>query len=158
MQDYFPKFPTISQLAAEETAPKLQLAPYSFLRFPNLFELASAEETAEAKRPKGLFEELLGGRSDILFQDAQQHRDRYDETTLALLQDLVTGKRRREELTKEEREMLDQAVCDFASYVPPKETKRTPKIEVRQSALKTEAPEHADIDIPAGTPNAYWWL
>ncbi len=125
---------------------------------PQTFKLL--HETATTSRPKGLFAELLGGDALVLHQDAEESPEKYDDGAISLLRRLVQGSQRKEELTPAERELLDRATLDFASYTKPAEKKVEP---VRSMQKQAEEPEdglsaEAFDDMPENNTSVYWWL
>jgi hypothetical protein len=120
-------------------------------------------ETAPPSEPASLFNGFLGGRLDVLTQDATAHPERYDNRTRAFLEELAGGARKLEELSSEEKGLLDSAVMDFAAFRPPKPAPAAkPQKEKKPALLRTEnellderAPQ---VDMPSGPMTAYWWL
>lgn len=161
--------------APDFLAPLVDLAPPSFPRFPSVEEfLMHAAGTqmhpllkltdAAPVEPASLFNGLLGGRLEVLTQDAAAHPDRYDEETRIFLEELDGGARKLKELSPADAEMLDRAVMDFASARPqnkPAPTKDPPKS--KKPALLVEEGELPDerapqVELPNGnTAAAYWW-
>lgn len=126
---------------------------------PTTFELA--EPIAETKRPQGLFAGLLSGHTEVLFEDATAHPEKYDASVVPLLTAILQGERKQGELTEQELHLLDKATLDFATYVPPAPTKKAPVAVVRKRLAVVEAEEEPPtpgIDVPVTDLPAYWWL
>lgn len=147
----FPKFPTVQEMLEHEhglkTHPLLRLA-----------------ETPP--RPTSLFQGLMGGRLEVLLQDAADHPERYDEVELLMLQELATGTRKLEGMTAAEREVLDRATLDYAAVRPPKDFKNAPipKPPAPKKPKLLEADqEFADgreplVETAGSVMSPYWWL
>jgi hypothetical protein len=145
-------------------------------KFPTPFALTqSAETNAEPKRREGLFTALIGDPA-VLYQEYLEEPEKFNPELGDLLQQLIAGQKKLDELRPSEMGQLDAAVLDFA------EPRRTPKPQV-QSAEEPRAPaalEHvlsledalADDSIeleyregalvpitdgPDESPPTYWW-
>jgi len=146
----FPKFPTVEELLQHEAGTS---------RHP-LLQLTDVPPPPE----RSLFQDLLGGRLEILTQDALDNPDRYEEGTRSLLTELMNGAKKREQLSPAEQRLLNRATIDFATYQPekpkagvaPPKQKTTPKL-LSLDVVMPETPkaEPVDPDMPAP---AYWWL
>ena len=122
--------------------------PVALPRFPTFFELLEQPEES-VKVPTGLFQLLLGGRIDILQEDATQNPDKYDETTRALLDQAV---HRKGSFTLSELDTLNQATVLFASAstkLPLQKQRPTPRRA--PLASKEELPPNAEVQ-------PFWWL
>ncbi len=142
-------FPSVEQILAHP------VNPHPLLRLA---------DTPPPSSPS-LFQGLLGGRLDVLVQDAVDHPERYDEATQLALQELTAGTRKLEAMTPAERSILDRATMDFAAYRPPPAPKNAPKPQPpgRKPRLVVAADELEDgrapqVEEPGGTMTPYWWL
>jgi hypothetical protein len=115
------------------------------------------------KQPtKTLFQELLGGRSEVLEQDALEHPDRYDEPVQVLLQELSTGTKKTESLSPVEHELLSRATIDFATYVPPPKA-QVPRVPTRPKPTPQLMDEsfhdgrEPQVEPPGGVMTNHWW-
>jgi hypothetical protein len=139
-------------------------SPAQILAHPvNPHPLLQLTEASPPSRPASLFEGLLGGRVEVLVQDAVDHPERYDEPTRAALQAL--GARGAGALSPAEQSVLNQATMDFAAYRPPPTPKNAPKplAPVKKPRLIEAADELTDgrapqVETPGGTMTPYWWL
>jgi hypothetical protein len=112
--------------------------------------------------PKTLFQELLGGRTEVLQQDALEHPDRYEEPIQELLHNLTVGTKKIETLSQEEQGALNRAVIDFATYKPPPAVpvpkapyrpKPTPQL-MDESFHDGKEPQ---VEPPGGVLTNHWW-
>lgn len=132
---------------------------------PKTFELVNPP-VAPTKRPTGLFADVLGGRAEVLFQDAQDHPEKYDPRLLPLLIQLLNGKKNANELTSDECSLLDRATLDFATYVPPRDEKATKVAKAPEVKTASPNPDDDDFELEEsdvapegdGEPSPYWWL
>jgi hypothetical protein len=147
----FPRFPSVEELLLHATG----VQPHPLLKLT---------ETAPPSEPESLFKGFLGGRLDVLTQDAATNPDRYDEATRIFLEELAGGARKLEALTPTEAEILDRAVMDYASVRPqnkPVKEKERPK--EKKPALLREAGELPDehtsqVELPDDAlDTAPWW-
>lgn len=114
-------------------------------------------------RPKGLFEELLGGNLAALYQDMLLEREKYEPEVVELVQQLMQQKR---ELTQDERALLDRAVLDFnrrlpvkaAPTKPPTQKKLEPHVEDEHEGDLPTRDAIPGVDIPMGVEKPFWWL
>lgn len=121
------------------------------------------ERLATSPKTTSLFDGLLGGRAEVLLQDALHDPTRYPEETRALLEMLATGGRTRESMTAEEGRLLDRAVVDFATYKPvmkPVDKPRKVRITAKKPAPMSEPVDSRapTMDVPGGEMPAYWWV
>lgn len=128
---------------------------------PKTFELVSREPEARA-RSVGLFDGLLSGHVEVLLQDVQDHPEKYDPGLLPLLSDILSGGKKKNELTQEECTLLDKGTLDFATYVPPRseEKKKGPAQETKTASSSIDdgfEEEEPDVDLPENEPSPYWW-
>lgn len=135
--------------------------------FPTLLELVEdSKQPPPPKKEKGVFEELLRGRVDVLLQDALESRSEYDDEVLALLHELYLNRLKLEELTPEQRLLLDAATMKFFSrpevnnpdvhHRAPKKLWKPP-VEIAPEAASFQETEEAAPLGEDGLP-AFWWL
>ena len=134
------------------SGPLALLAP----TFPTLEALATlTDEPAPSTTSSGLFQGLLKD-PQLLLQDLLADPAKYEESVSPLVQDLVSGQKKLEQLTRAESALLDRATIDFAqparrkvASVPPrapKSSKPKPRAPVKQKGPSI------------GGMEAYWWL
>lgn len=125
---------------------------------PVTFELCVQEEAPRAK-PKGLFSSLLQDHVELLAGDVVDHRDRYAPDAVKLVEDLLQRRKDVKTLEEQDRELLDRATLDFATFVPPKDPPAARKPAPKR--VKQE-PEEGVIHLvdtpPEAEMPAYWWL
>lgn len=148
MPETFPHFPTVAAIlehqAGRAVHPLVQLSD------------------SMPRMTTSLFQGLLGGRVEVLVQDALDNPERYDEATRTALAELASHKGA---LTQEQQAMLDNAVLDFAAARPPA---RTPPVLQRQAPPPRGRRSLDDgamgdsrvpqVETPAGPMPAYWWI
>lgn len=127
-------------------------------------ELLGLELATQPKKHTGLLYELLGGAPMPIYNDAQEHPEKYTPEDITLLESVISrGPAARGslacgcpsehwDLSDEERHRLDQMTLTFAT------AKRIdpPLAMRRHRAAKTPKPmkkEAAVTDLPS-----YWWL
>lgn len=71
-------------------------------------------EQPVVKKEIGLFEGMLGGETEVLFQDLVSCPHKYLPGTDILLQQMITGSKTTDNLTQDERMLLDQAAFEYA--------------------------------------------
>lgn len=128
---------------------------------PKTFELVAQENETPA-RPVGLFDGLLSGHVEVLLQDVQDHPEKYDPRLLPLLLDILSGGKKKNDLTREECALLDKGTLDFATYVPPRleEKKKEPAQETKTASSSIDdgfEEQEPDVDLPEAEPSQYWW-
>lgn len=152
--DSFPKFPSLQEVADHHHHHKV--APHPLLRLTEALPKAPAAS---------LFQGLLGGKLDVLQEDALRNPDRYDERTRVLLADM--GEKRDYQPTGDELRILDDATLDFASARPmhkpgpilPQEMKKPAQQQPRRLFDDRELDgREPTVETPGGTMSAYWWL
>lgn len=104
-------------------------------------------------RPAGLFIELLG-RPDALHADAVEHEDRYDATTVKLLEELVTTRRAP---TDDERRILDDATFVFATEKTAAVSDHVKPSPMRRPVLHNEEEEEDGEPLDAAALTPFWW-
>lgn len=131
----------------------LLLAP-RFPRFSALVSMSEKQPPAAAKRG-GLFLGLLKDPHALL-QDLLESPNKYEEGVSTLLQDLVAGRRRLDELTDQEMLLLDRATVDFAQ--PARHNRVIPPPHSPAPVAQRQEPvvEEAMPLIEGMQP--YWWL
>lgn len=135
-------------------------SPPEFPAFMQLVELDREQAPAPpTARSSGLFEGLLGGRPEPLYEDAAAHPEKYSPEAQALLADLIAGRVDARALGEAERQLLDLATIDFATAKPkaPPRSLRPAPVPPRAPAAPPERPAPG-IDVPAEVPEPYWWL
>jgi hypothetical protein len=144
-------FPSFDQILRHQAG----VAPHPLLQLSDI----------PPPRTPTLFEGLLGGKLEVLTQDAVDHPDRYDEPTRTLLAELGASVKRLEGLTPADRAALDRATLDFAAYRPPRRAQEPvrarPRPARRPALLTQEAPSDGrapQVETPGGVMTPYWWL
>jgi hypothetical protein len=134
-------------------------SPPQFPAFMQLVELDREQAQAPPARSSGLFEGLLGGRPEALYEDAMANPDKYSPEAQLLLADIVAGKVDPRLLSDEQRRLLDLATIDFAT-AKPKAPRRSPKAAPRPAAPPAAPLERPTpgVDVPGEVPEPYWWL
>lgn len=145
----FPTFPSIDELLKHEAGTQ----PHPLLKLTD----------TPPPSPTSLFDGLLGGRPEVLLQDALANPTRYEPATREALAAL--GGKRSTELTPEDRRILNLATIDYASVRPryaaptkagvPRPPAQKPKSLDQDSLGDGRAPQ---VETPGGTMSAYWWL
>lgn len=138
-------------------------------RLKTLEELASTVQLVDEQppKPRGLFWDLLGGDHHALGEDILEHPDRYDDRLVTLMRELAEGRRKLEELTSDEQNLLNRGTLDFAQLRPDKS--QTPKAPPPPKRTKpsdetrvVEPPPMAEpgVDVPEtpGGMRPYWWV
>ena len=152
-------------------SPSDPVAPVAFQSFPTVDEILEHNTggaphpllqlgTAPPRPSPSLFQGLLGGRLDVLMQDALEHPERYEDTTREALAAL--GTKKPEDLGPEEHAVLDRATLDFATYRPPAPTpapkllapKKTRLLDFDDALEDGRAPQ---VEEPGGALTPYWW-
>jgi hypothetical protein len=101
---------------------------------------------------------MLQGRLDVLVDDVARNPDRYTEEALALIARLAQGRQKVEDLSLEERQVLDRATLDFAKYIPPKPPpapKKPPKLKLIGADVDGHLGGDA-LELP-GEMASHWW-
>lgn len=105
----------------------MQLHPLVPPRFPTLSELTSPSTVSPVPSPQGLFVSLVGD-PNVLFDDWLRSPEKYEPEVEGLLMELISGRRRLEDLAQWERETLDRATLDYnrkTSSSPPSSSPTT---------------------------------
>ncbi len=130
--------------------------------FPTFTALATVPDKAPAEGRKGLFLELVRD-PQVLLQDLLDSPAKYEEGVSTLLQDLVSGRRKIESLSREESELLDRATIDFTrtvqrqEVVPPPEPKASTAEfydEEGEDPMRYPSPQVPELN----GLEPYWWL
>lgn len=135
-------------------------------KFPTFAELAQVVTTPPPIQKSGLFQQLLGGQTQVLWQDLLKDPDKYEPEVQQLLQEILSGQKSLQALMPEENQLLDRATLDFAqaSKTPQPEKDRPPRSqageELPDKAIMREAEEGPPLPIPTGADglDAFWWL
>ena len=141
----------------------------SIPRPKTLEELASLARLADepTPKPRGLFWDLFAGNISALAEGVLAHPETYDADLVTLARDLVEGRSKLEELTAEQRDLLNRGTLDFAQYRPARETPKAPPPPVRKMKPSDElrvmeppplATPGVDVPETAGGVRPYWWL
>ena len=138
LSSYLPRIPRI-----EDHLPRL----------PNLLELVEQEKTPAKSRSRGLFEDLLQARPEVLMQDALEHPEAYDDDVIELLRRMVENREGVIALGDDEAEKLNLATAEFFSASPGKK-KEVAKTPGRVRGIPS-APVVEPMDLPSN--NAFWW-
>ncbi len=128
------------------------------LKFPTLAELASEETPSPPAQPASLFS--MVGDPTVLFSDLIDDPGRYEDGVDTLLQQLMHKQKKLEDLNERERQLLNSAVVTF---VQAPRRAPTPVPTVRKKAPEPEevdldehgAPTPTEPDIPEAP--AFWW-
>ncbi len=133
----------------------------------------SVIEPVEPSRPgrnRGLFESLIADPR-VLFHGLLETPESYESGVSELLQNLVSGRRNREELTQQERELLDRATVEFATAKRPQQDggATAPSSQAAKTKRPLTPPEEVELiyqdrgphipvtaDIP-DSPPSFWW-
>jgi len=115
-------------------------------------ELVEKSPSTSSSRSRGLFEDLIQSRPEVLLQDALEHPGAYDEDVIDLLSRMVEN--RKLAITDDEVEKLNLATAEFFSASPGK-PKEKPKTTVQMPRRVPTAPVEEPMDIPS--QNAFWW-
>jgi hypothetical protein len=136
--------------------------PPAFPTFLQLVEDSIKGEASEPPRDPGLFVQLLRGRADVLLEDAQYEKSKYDEPTRALLEEMYIGRKNLENLTPEERTLLDVATAALFSRTEINHGLTREQINPKAPKPKDPAEVFAEPEAtsPAGEDGlpAFWWL
>ena len=119
---------------------------------PSVFDVVEQPKPVQSS----LFQSILGGDWSRLLEDVTASPEHYDSEVLEVLQRLANGAKL-EDITPHERELLDRATIDFASFRPQPKPKAAPT--VAKARAVTQAPEDVPIpgvDIPFGA-DPFWW-
>jgi hypothetical protein len=147
--------------ASRTSTTPLSLPPSLALLAPT-FPTFSALVTAAGKQPDsgprrgGLFVDLLKD-PQVLLQDLLAAPHKYEEGVSPLVQDLVSGRRKTEDLSRAEMELLDRAVLDYAH--PSRSKPVTPEPKKPRRKTKPEPIRYPKGDLPkVDGLEPYWWL
>lgn len=162
-------------LAPASPLPKLPELP-RVLEFPlktSPFELSAEEGTASTEQNSGLFGALLGDPR-VLYQAYLDSPEDFDQETSELLTKLVSRQKVLNQLTAEEKSLLDQATVSFAQHSSrskpkPKESPNVLSVPTATTApsgerqpmvwrgdkMRLQAPQSVPFEIP--TVPTQWW-
>ena len=163
-------------LSTDSALPWLQpLPPLPGLTFPTVSELVEQElYSPTVEVDDGLFSQLVQDPL-VLYREYLDDPERFDERVGLLLQQLVSNQKKLEELTAEERGLLNTATAEHAQYVP--KPKPPPAQQPKASPLSDSSYEDGDeeselpwkgrqsgpaptaMELPADLPTApsFWW-
>lgn len=141
--------------------------------FPTVAELVEQELSSPTKAvDDGLFSQLVQDPL-VLYREYLDDPERFDESLALLLQQLVSNQKKLEELTAEERDMLNRATAELAQYAP--KPKPPPQQPQRASAPSDDfyeeetelpwnnqpgGPELPQLESPMGALTeapSFWW-
>jgi hypothetical protein len=139
------------------------------IRLKTLEEMASPVQLIDELPPakRGLFWDLLGGDHHALTADILEHPANYDPGLVSLAEDLLEGRRKMEDLTREEQHLLNRGTVDFAQFRTTAQTTKAPpppprKMRPSDETKVTEPPPipEPSVDVPEtpGGMRPYWWL
>lgn len=142
--------------------------------FPTWSELIGGVGTAPKPGPKQeLFAALIGDARE-LFQELLDDPSRFEPEVAELLQQIINGRRRFEDMDKMERGLLNRAAVDFAQMQSPAPKREGPKEAPRAglpaaAAAASSADEEPELewsergravavapDLPKDAPT-FWW-
>jgi len=135
--------------------PSLALLAPTFPTFGALVTLSEDRPEARPKR-EGLYHSLLGDPQPIL-QDLLANPQKYEPGVAELVQDLASSRKKTNELSTREVELLDRATIDFSQPTrrkPVEQAPVQPKKTVTPSLRYNEPKDSPDL---AGM-DPYWWL
>jgi hypothetical protein len=102
----------------------------------------------------------------VLFHGLLESPENYESGVSELLQNLVSGRKKREELTPQELELLDQATLEFAAGKRPAPPSK--KVETRLPPRRLTPPEEMELiyqekgppipeDVVPKRAPTFWW-
>jgi len=173
--------PGPSEITALPSLPKIEpLSPPTFPTFQQLVEADRVSQQSTSSVPKkmnDLFDGILGTLEPLL-ADFQENPEKYGEETHELLGQLTLGSKSLEQLSPNERRLLNLATFDFYQAPKPKPAEE-PELLVKEAEaededtldeLEEEAVERLaakngegrgpipGVDVPVTELPAYWWL
>jgi len=150
-----------------------ELQPQGAPRFPTFQELVDLDAMTSREtgnhRLSDLFDGTLGDQTRLI-EDFQKYPEKYGEECHDLLQRLASGNLSVEQLSQNDRRLLNLATLDFHQAAPPKKppTIKKPGTSMqskprRRTGLFNKARAQAQkprpgIDVPVTELPAYWWL
>lgn len=142
------------------STPRLNLPPSLALLAPTFPTLSALATTKEKPQPtstssNGLFQALLRDPA-VLLQGLLDDPTRYEEGVGAVVQDLVSGRRKFEDLSPAESTLLDRATIDFAQPVRRK-TAAAP-VPTRRGVPSAPKPKPPSKAPSVAGMEPYWWL
>ena len=166
-----PSYPALMESFPSAEGP-VQFA--AFPRFPNVQEILDHQagvapnqlmQLTDTPRPASspsIFQALLGGRVEVLVQDALDNPSRYDADVRAALLGMVSKKP--EERTPADLHALNEATLDFAAFRSPRQAPaaapkpapvKKPQLMETETPYDNRAPQGEE---PGGVMSSYWWL
>lgn len=171
-----PKWPREqSEITELPSLPAIEpLSPPAFPTFQQLVEADRVSPPAvSSKKLNDLFDGILG-TLDPLLTDYQASPEKYGEETHELLEQLTLGSKSLEQLSTNERRLLNLATFDFYQTpkpAPPLVKEAVAKVvdeeptedfdeeaELRESAHEKGRGPVPGLDVPVTELPAYWWL
>ncbi len=152
--------------------PQMPLLSPPVAHFPTFQELVM-EQVADVPPPAndGLFFQLVRDPR-LLYRAYLDDPTMFDDETAMLLQQLMSGQRKLEELKAQEQEILNRATAELAQYSP-KPTSRSEQPRPSSSSAsydeemedevpwsnKHDEPTPTSVDLPLELPDAptFWW-
>ena len=134
---------------------------------PSILALALEPATPpQPARGKGLFESLIADPR-VLFHGLLESPESYENGVSELLQNLVSGRKKRQDLTPQEHSLLDQATVEFAAgkrpqlaggETPPQPTRQRPLTPPEEVELiYSERGPHIPVAEAPTSPPSFWW-
>ncbi len=167
-----PKFFALVPPPTTTPPPSLQAAmPPEAPKPPSILALELAPATPlQPASGRGLFESLVADPR-VLFHGLLESPESYESGVSELLQNLVSGRKKREELTPEESLLLDRATVEFAAGKRPKQDGgAAPQSRAARTPKSMTPPEEAELiysargphipaavaDAPVKAPSLWW--
>lgn len=121
-----------------------RLHPLLPKRFPTLSELAQTPaDSPVSSRRSGLFYSLVG-RPEVMLNDLLRDPEKYEEreSVSAILQSLIAGRQKMEDLSPQDMETLDRATLDLnRSYSRKPSTSSPAPSPPKKQPISTEPPK-----------------
>lgn len=109
-------------------------------------------------RPVGLFEGILGLNPEPLFMEVRSNKAGFESGLYELLESLVGGARKYEDLNEAEKAMLDRGVTDMAAARAPRPPP-TQQPLAKTATAPVAPPKEEPMTIPTEDGQApFWWL
>jgi hypothetical protein len=144
----------------ESIKPPEQLLPPAF---PTMQELIMEQEIQQRTPPSrqrllDLFDGLLGDLAPLL-EDFSLHPEKYGAAQAQLLEQLASGSMSLEQLTKNDRSVLNLAVFDYTTPAVPKPPAATKQAAAEEDDEDYDIEEPEDqFDIVETELPTHWWL
>lgn len=152
-------FNAFVEASLREMGPKMPQLPS--LPSPQLPDPFLPDDRPPNRPRQGAFKQLLSGEAGVLHSDSRERPELYDTRMNGILTDLVSGARPYDDLSEEERQLLDEATVRFATTpIKPKEQVRAQE-QIIQRVVTKLAPAPPPPKPPAAPEHdlqPYWWL